>query len=256
MRNNLVRVIGVLLWKHGQIVQTEKFHVTNVIHDNPIHAIEAFDASDLDELALINISKDSSLNQNFSEEVYKLTRKLRIPLVAGGGIRNLDDCNRLLRAGADKLILNSLIFEDLSTTENLLKSLGASTFVASLDFMYLKNNSELRYLYNHQNQTKTKFSLNEVLQKIQKVGFGEIFFNNVLHDGSRIGYDTCGLKQIANLCNIPIVAFGGVANWNHLIEGIEAGADAVAFGNALHYVEMAPKLAKLHLLNNGYKIRT
>jgi cyclase len=91
--------------------------------------------------------------------------------------------------------------------------------------------------------------------RAENLGAGEIFFNSVDHDGARKGYDLVSLKAVCEAVSVPVIAFGGVFTWSHLVEGIEAGADAVAVANQLHYTEHSTRKAKRHLIQTGIAVR-
>ena len=254
--SRLVRVIGVLLWHHGRIVQTEKFQITNVIHDNPIHAVEAIDSVDLDELIVLNISRDESTREAFRESIQSYSDKLRIPLAAGGLIRSRSDALQLLKSGADKLVINSIFRENQKVVSELVSYFGSSTIVASIDISTSFGfTTEERFVYQHEQQSTGSSRLQDVLELVTQLRVGEVFFNNLKHDGSRMGYDLKGIRQVVKNLNIPVIAFGGVSTWQHLVDALNLGVDAVAFGNALHYIEMAPKKAKLYLQSQGFLVR-
>lgn len=252
----MTRVIGVLLWLHGRIVQTEHFQVTNTIHENPIHAVEAIEAEDLDELAIINITRSLSSKEPFVNHIRDLTKVLRIPVIAGGQVSYLSDFKQLLRAGADKIMCNTAVIDQPDLIETAVENYGSSTIVGSID---LSNTLSKKIgdstIYCNRSREPIPFTLDSWLYRTGELGVGEIFFNSVRHDGARIGYDLKGLQYVTERSNAPVIAFGGVGDWSHLVEGIEVGAGAVAFGNALHYVEMAPRKAKLFLKKSGYEVR-
>ena len=252
----MIRLVGVLLWVNGRIVQTENFHVTNTIHEHPIHAVEAIEAEDLDELAIINITGDVSSKEPFVNHIRDLARGLRIPLIAGGQISNVSDFKQLLNVGADKIICNTAVIDDPALVETAVETYGSATVVASVDLSAtLAEKIGNSRIYHNRLRKPISFTLDSWLHRQKELGIGEIFFNNVEHDGARIGYDLKGLQHVIENSNSPVIAFGGVGDWSHLAEGADIGAGAVAFGNALHYVETAPRKAKLFLKRNGYAVR-
>jgi cyclase len=252
----LIRVIGVLLWQDGQIVQTEKFRVTNKIHDKPIHAIEAIESTDLDELALINISKNPEMKAEFLKDIAHLTKILRIPITCGGFINSIEDCEAMLKVGADKLMLNTSIIDSTNFVQESVKRYGSSTIIASVDIVSHDNKpSNSSKVFNNKTNTSIPLTLSEWLKKVHELEVGEIFFNNIDHDGARVGYDLSALDYLVRESDLPIIAFGGVSEWDHLIQAINLGVSAVAFGNALHYIEMAPRKAKKFLQDSGVVVR-
>jgi len=253
---NLVRVVGVLLWHNGEIVQTENFGITNRIHHDPIHAVEVIESSDLDELAIINITKNVASKKAFHADISQLTKVLRIPLICGGLIESIEDCNSLLRNGADKLMINTALIRSPDFVTEAVRQFGSSTMVASIDLASsAHSNFGQVKIFENRSGVASKLCLDELLNLVRTLKVGEIFFNNVRHDGARIGYDLEGLRYVFARTDVPVIAFGGVSNWRHLVEAIDIGISAVAFGNALHYIETAPRKAKKFLRSQGKEVR-
>ena len=253
----IIRVIGVLLWHKGRIVQTERFSITNTIHHDPIHALEAIEMTDLDELIIINISNDQQTKMSFAKSISLYSKKLRIPLSVGGMLESVNDASLYLESGADKLVINRIFRNNPDVVSELVSNFGSSTVVASIDVGYGTEHkgSTKRQIYSHESKRVLPDTLESALKRGQMLQIGEYLFNNVCHDGSREGYDLAGLKNMVQLSEVPVIAFGGVSQWSHLVDALELGVDAVAFGNALHYIEMAPRKAKQFLIDRGYNIR-
>ena len=247
------RLIAVIIIRDGQVVQSEKFKHTNVIHYDAFHAVEAFNNWSVDEILLLNVSKNHSSQKKFLEIVKHVSKTCFVPLAVGGYIDSVAYGSSLIFSGADKLVINTLWKSDIETVRSLSGRFGRQCIVASIDVKM--NNQNLKEV--HVNRGEVNIGRNAVqwAEFCEKNGAGEIFFNNIDHDGNRKGYDTETISKISKKVKIPIIAFGGVFSWKHMLEGLNAGADAVAAANIFHYKEMATKQAKRYLLKHNIKIR-
>ena len=135
---------------------------------------------------------------------------------------------------------------------NLSSRFGKQSIVGSMD---VKKTNEKTHAWIDRGTKNTLIVAKAWAKKIEGLGAGEIFFNSIDHDGARKGYDTDTLRLICKTVSIPVIAFGGVFNWRHLIEGFEYGADAVAVANQLHYTEHSARKAKKFLVENGINVR-
>lgn len=248
------RLIGVLVWKNGSIVQSEKFLHPNVIHSDPLFAIESFRSDDLDELVILNVSREESSVSNFLVDLERITRKVRIPVAAGGFIKSTNIAHKFLECGADKLIVNTAIVESPDLIIDLSLKYGSSTIVASVDVRE-ERFSNVPKVYINRGKFETSYNLSDWLELVEGLKVGEILFNSINHDGARKGYDLRSLAYIARNTSLPLIGFGGVSNWIHLAEGLRVGCSGVAFANALYYLEFAPRKAKKYLMEEGFNMR-
>ena len=247
------RLIAVIIWREGQVVQSVKFQHTNIIHQDAFYAVEAFNSWNVDEIIFLNVSKSKSTQNDFLKTIEKVSKTCFVPLSAGGFIDSVEYGSSLINLGADKLVLNTAWKTNIAVVKSLIVKFGSQCIVASVDVKKNKNNKKEICI------ERGKLNINEDPLSWAKYceanGAGEIFFNNIDHDGNREGYDIEMIKKISKNIKIPLIAFGGVLEWSHLLEGIKAGADAVAAANIFHYKEMAVNLAKNFLMKNNIKVR-
>lgn len=246
------RLIAVLILREGQVVQSVRFKHTNVIHYDPVHAVEAFNKWAVDEIAVLNVTRNSNSIDEFAEAVSKISRHCFVPLSAGGWIENEEYATKLLRSGADKLILNTAFANDPSLVNALAAKHGRQCIIASMD---VKSNEGRQTVHIDRGRKDTGMSPVEWAKRVVDNGAGEIFFNSIDHDGARKGYDLETLTEICRAVPIPVIAFGGVFSWDHLVAGITAGAEAVAAANIFHYSEQATRKAKAFLAESGVMVR-
>ena len=246
------RLIAVLILNGSNVVQSVRFKHTNAIHYNAIHAVDCFNKWSVDEIAIINVSRNSESKHDFLDIIKNICKRCFVPVTAGGWITETEYARKLFYNGADKIILNTAFFENPDMCSNLAKSFGTQSIMASMDVKLSGSETSVWVDRGSKN-----ININPVVWAKQLVsnGAGEIFFNSIDHDGARRGYNLDILNQVCNSVKVPVIAFGGVFNWSHLIEGLGAGADAVALANQLHYTEHSAKKAKKYLRDNGISVR-
>lgn len=248
------RLIAVLILRDGQVVQSIKFKHTNVIHYDPVHAMEAFNKWSVDEIVLLNVSRNIESRDSFAESVAQVSRHCFVPLSVGGWITDATYARQLLNNGADKLVMNSAFADGQDLVQTLSRRYGKQCIVASIDVK--RDETGIPKVAVDRGSRLLEETPVAWAKQVQALGAGEIFFNSVDHDGARKGYDIETLKGIAEAVDVPVIAFGGVFTWSHLLAGIEAGADAVAAANIFHYTEQATRKAKSFLANAGVPVRS
>lgn len=247
------RLIAVLILRDGQVVQSVRFKHTNVIHYDPVHAVECFNKWAVDEIVMLNVSPSSESRQGFLDAVGRISGECFVPLAAGGWITDADYARSLLSNGADKLVVNTLLADDPDLVTTLSRRFGSQCIVASMDVKRGADGEPEVVVDRARRVTGSRPVA--WAQRAEALGAGEIFFNSVDHDGARHGYDLATLAEVCKAVNVPVIAFGGVFNWHHLVEGLAAGADAVAVANQFHYTEHSTRKAKRHLVNLGVAVR-
>jgi len=247
------RLIAVLIVLDGQVVQSVRFKHTNVIHYDPIHAIEAFNKWAVDEIVVLNVARKADDRDAFAEKVADISRICFVPLSVGGWITDEGYADLLLRSGADKLVVNTALHSQPELVAALSRRYGKQCVVASMDVM--RGGSEFPTVRVDRGRVDTGVSAFEWAARAVELGAGEILFNSIDHDGARKGYDVETLKTIARSVDVPVIAFGGVLTWDHLLGGLDAGADAVAVANQFHYTEQSTKKAKAYLARKNVTVR-
>ena len=248
------RLIAVIIVRDGQVVQSIRFKHTNVIHSDARHAVEVFSNWSIDEIVMLNVSRDINSKQQFLEVVDAASKYCFVPLSIGGWIQEEDYAKRLLRSGADKLVLNTAFIDFPDLVRKLSRLYGKQCIVASMD---VKRSDENHIcVFVDRGRRNTGISPVEHAESAVDLGAGEIFFNSIDHDGARKGYDIETLKSIISAVDVPVIAFGGVLDWGHFIEGAKVGAAAVAAANIFHYKEQSTIFAKTAMKNAGISVRS
>ncbi|MCP3941153.1 MAG: imidazole glycerol phosphate synthase subunit HisF [Desulfobacteraceae bacterium] len=248
------RLIAVILLRNGQVVQSVKFKHTNIIHYDPVHAIESFNRWAVDEIVLLNVSRDVSTKDFFVDIVKRLSKECFVPMTAGGWINDIAYARALLANGADKIIVNTDAYRNPDLISILANKFGRQCVVVSIDAK--QNSSGESFVVIDRGSDIQQVKVGDWAQKAEQKGAGELFINSLDHDGNRKGYHIPLIRQISSLVSIPVVAMGGVFHWQDLVDGIQrAKADAVAAANIFHYTEHSTKKAKQYLAEVGLNVR-
>ncbi len=247
------RLIPVLIIRDGQVVQSIRFKHTNVIHYDPVHAVECFNRWAVDELVILNVSKSRDSAEKFIQIIQHISKECFVPLTVGGWITSKAYAIDLLHSGADKLVVNTILKDDSKTVRSLSAHLGKQCIVASIDIKQIEEGKQTVMVNRGTRDIKTN-PVDWALQA-QELGAGELFINSIDHDGNRKGYNLQIFKQIIDAVSIPVIVMGGVLHWSHLIEGFNIGADAAAAANIFHYTEQSTRRAKKSIEKAGIPIR-
>ena len=248
------RLIPVLVLRDGLVVQSIQFKHTNVIHWKPITAVDFFNRWAVDEIVILDVSKNQKQRQKFYEVVSGLSSKCFVPLTVGGWVDSIEEVRKLLRLGADKVTVNTEAVRRPALISECAGVFGSQCIVASID---VKNHGNNEYeVFIDRGSEPTGLLPLQWARQVEELGAGEIFLNCIERDGFRQGYDLALLRSVVQAVHIPVIAMGGVLTWQHLVDGIkEGGADAVAAANIFHYTEHSTKKAKDYLRQAGIDVR-
>jgi len=158
-----------------------------------------------------------------------------------------------LRSGADKLVVNTILADDPPLVSRLAMRYGRQCIVASMDVK--RDESGTPGIVVDRGSRRIDATPEAWACKAVEFGAGEIFFNSVDHDGARKGYDLESIRKVCDVVSVPVIAFGGVFTWDHLVQGFDAGTSAVAVANLFHYTEQSTRKAKSHLARAGVLVR-
>jgi cyclase len=248
------RLIPVLILKDAMVVQSVQFKHTNVIHWKPLTAVDFFNQWAVDEIIILDVTRNTNKRQKFMDVVLGLSNKCFVPLSVGGWVDSNEEVLKLLRLGADKVVINTEAFRRPELISECAATVGNQCIVSSID---VKAHPDGNYeVYIDRGREPTGQNPFEWAKKAQIMGAGEIFLNCINRDGFRQGYDLKLLKGVSQAVEIPVIAMGGVLTWDHLVDGVKIGeADAVAAANIFHYTEHATKKAKKFMRNAGIDVR-
>jgi imidazole glycerol-phosphate synthase subunit HisF len=246
------RLIPIIIVKDELIVQS--FNFKRFLPIGKIKtAIDFFVNWDVDEIIILDIDATKQGRCPQLDVIKRASRECFIPLTVGGGIRSVNDIKDVLRAGADKISINSYAVENPKFITDAAVRFGNQCITVSIDTMKVSNDYNV-FIRNGKIDTGIKAS--DWAKKLEHLGAGEILINSIERDGSREGYDLELLNLISSNVNIPVVACGGVGNMRHLASGITEGhCQAVAAANIFQHTEHSTIAAKAMMNKLGAKVR-
>jgi len=246
------RLIASLLLRDGLIVQSFGFDRFLPI-GRPRFAIENVVKWDVDEIILLDMSATPEGRCVDDQVLEMLSQYCYVPLTVGGGIKSVTDVRRIIRAGADKVSLNShaLAYPQLIT--ETADVFGSQSVVVSID---CRKQSDGSYqVYSNSGKRASGKTVVEWARECEYLGGGEIYLNSIDRDGHRQGYDTELIEIVSDAVDVPVIACGGVGTFGHFAPGITAGASAVAAANIFQHIEHSTILAKAHMVKAGIDVR-
>lgn len=247
------RLIPSLLVRDGRIVQSICFNHTNVI-GNVITAVDFFNGWACDEILILDVSRNRSGRDEFIAILDGLSERCFVPLTVGGWIEDLGEIERLLQHGADKVVINTYAFRHPEFITDAARKFGNQCIVASIDAKL--NDAGQHEVFVDRGREATGTIASDWARKAESMGAGEILITSIDQDGMRKGYDLDLIVAVTRAVSVPVIAFGGVGHWNHLVEGIQIGhADAVSAGNIFHFTEHSTKKAKEFMRDAGVPVR-
>jgi cyclase len=248
-----VRMIPTLLYKDFGLVKGVGFDSWRRV-GTALPAIKVYNTRQVDELILLDIAATPQGRTIDFEEVDQLADECFMPLTVGGGIRTVEDIRRLLRAGADKVAINSSAVDHPSLISEAASRFGSQCIVVSID--YIRELDGKCAVTTHSGKRKTDRTPVEWARDVAALGAGEILLTSVERDGTMQGYDTEMLRAVTEAVDIPVIASGGAGTYEHMAAAIlEGGASAIAAASIFHFTESTPLEAKRFLREKGIPVR-
>lgn len=223
------RIIPCLDVKDGRVVKGIEFVALRDIGD-PVEIAKYYDASGADELVFLDITASSERRQTMLDVVSAVARKVFIPLTVGGGIRSLEDISSLLKAGADKVSLNTLAVESPDLIKRAAERFGSQCIVIAIDVRYEDGDY---FVYTYGGKNKTTLTAIEWAKQVEHLGAGELLVTSMNQDGKQNGYDLTILERLRQAVDIPIIASGGAGTAMHVVEALQK-VDAALLASILH----------------------
>jgi cyclase len=246
------RIIPCLDVKDGRVVKGTQFVELRDAGD-PVENAVVYDQQGADEIAFLDITASYEKRNILLDVVRRTAEAIFIPLTVGGGIRRLEDIRRLLKAGADKVSVNTAAVRDPHFVERASKRFGSQCIVVAVD---AKRRGEGWEVYTHGGRTPTGIDAVSWAKRMEEMGAGEILLTSMDRDGTKDGYDLALTRTIAEGVSIPVIASGGVGTLEHLYEGLALGkASAVLAASIFHYREFSIAQVKAYLRDRGVTVR-
>ncbi len=246
------RIIPCLDVKNGRVVKGMSF-VNLVDAGDPVESAMQYDKQGADELVFLDITASSDSRNITIDMVEKVANSIFIPFTVGGGIRSVEDFNVLLRAGADKVSVNSAAVHHPELISEAAYKFGSQCVVAAID---AKRNGDSWEVYVNGGRTPVGMDAIEWAVKCEKLGAGEILLTSMDEDGQKKGYDIALTRAVSEKVNIPVIASGGAGALEHFYDAFTEGkADAVLAASLFHFGEIPIPELKKYLNKKGIPVR-
>ena len=246
------RIIPCLDVKSGRVVKGTQFVELKDAGD-PVENAKAYDQQGADEIAFLDITASYEKRDILIDIVRRTAEEIFIPLTVGGGVRTLEDIRKLLKAGADKVSINTAAVKDPQFVSRASKRFGSQCIVIAID---AKRKAEGWEVYTHGGRVPTGIDAVLWAKQMEEMGAGEILLTSMDRDGTKDGYDIPLTRTISELVGIPVIASGGVGTLEHFYEGLADGkASAVLAASIFHYREYSVFEVKSYLKEKGVTVR-
>jgi imidazole glycerol-phosphate synthase subunit HisF len=248
------RIIFTLLYQDGNFMLSRNFRLQRVGDIKWLEKNYDFSqiAFSIDELIILDVSRGEKDKDKFSEHVKELNKICFVPIAAGGGVNSIDDALQLFKSGADKIVINSSLYNKSNFTEEIIKNFGKQSLIASIDVIQNKKNYDVM-IDNGTN--KINIDLSSWLERVIAMSVGEIYLNSIDKDGTGQGYLFDLLEFLPNEIPLPIIMAGGAGNEKHLIEGLKhPKIDAVATAHLFNFIGSGLRLARESIIDDGFNL--
>jgi cyclase len=248
-----VRIIPCLDVTDGRVVKGVNF--TNLVDaGDPVEMARLYGAEGADELTFLDISASSSGRETTLDIVRRTAEQVFIPLTVGGGIRSVDDVDRLLRAGADKISINTSAIARPELIAEIADRFGSQVLVLSVDARRARTDSGFE-VTTHGGREGTEIDALAWVERACALGVGEILLNSMDADGTRAGYDIGMISAVRAVSKVPLIASGGAGTLEDFAAALDAGADALLAASVFHFGIHRIKDVKSYLNAHNYPVR-
>ncbi|MEU8002747.1 imidazole glycerol phosphate synthase subunit HisF [Catellatospora sp. NPDC049111] len=248
-----VRVIPCLDVDAGRVVKGVNFVDLRDAGD-PVELASAYDAAGADEITFLDVSASFEGRGTMLEVVRRTAETVFIPLTVGGGVRSVEDVDVLLRAGADKVGVNTAAIHRPELITEIARRFGSQVLVLSLDVRRLKDGGGFE-VTTHGGRKSAGLDAIEWARRVADLGAGEILLNSMDADGTKEGFDLELIKEVRAVVDIPVIASGGAGKAAHFPPAVDAGADAVLAASVFHFGDVTIGEVKTALRGAGHPVR-
>jgi imidazole glycerol-phosphate synthase subunit HisF len=245
------RIIPCLDVKNGRVVKGINFVDLKDAGD-PVEQAKIYSDGGADEICFLDITASNENRDTIYEVVKETSKKCFVPLTVGGGVRSVNDINKLLNCGADKVSINTAAVQNSDVIIESSKKFGSQCIVVAID---AKKNEKGWEIFTHGGRISTGIDAIEFALKMENYGAGELLVTSMDKDGTQLGYDLDLISKISSNVNIPVIASGGVGNLDHLVDGVKSGASAVLAASIFHYGTYSVNEAKQYLASKDIPVR-
>lgn len=246
-----IRIIPCLDVTEGRVVKGVNF-INLVDAGDPTELAQSYNNEGADELTFLDISASSAGRETTIEMVKRTAEQVFIPLTVGGGIRTVDDVDRLLRAGADKVSINTAAINRPDLISEIANKFGSQVLVLSVDARRANGSYEVT---THGGRESAGIAAIDWIKRACDLGVGEILLNSMDADGTRAGYDIEMISDVRAICQVPLIASGGAGKLDDFAAALDAGADALLAASVFHFGTFRISDVKNYLKQRGYNVR-
>ena len=249
------RIIPCLDVKNGRVVKGINFVDLRDAGD-PVEQARIYDAAGADELVFLDITATHEARQTVMEMARAVADQVFIPFTVGGGIRTVDDMRDILRAGADKISINSAAVRDPQLITRGAREFGSQAIVVAIDARQIPGSVKRWEVFIRGGREATGLDAVAWAAEVEERGAGEILLTSMDGDGTQAGYDIPLTRAISDAANIPVIASGGAGKLVHFGEALTGGgADAALAASLFHYRQLTIAQVKQYLLDQGVEVR-
>lgn len=249
------RVIPCLDVDNGRVVKGVRFVDIRDAGD-PVEVAKRYDEQGADEVTFLDITASSDDRATMVHVVERVADQVFIPLTVGGGVRSVGDIRTMLKAGADKVSINTAAVRDPALVVEAGERFGAQCIVVAIDAKRTAAEPASWEVYTHGGRRATRLDAVEWASRMASSGAGEILLTSMDRDGTRDGFDTALTRAVSDAVPVPVIASGGVGTLDHLADGIiEGHADAVLAASIFHFGEFTVEQAKRRMAERGIEVR-
>lgn len=248
------RLIFTLLFANGHYMLSRNFRLQKVGDIQWLNKHYNFEtiAFSIDELIVLDVSRQKGGLEHFCRNLKELCKQCFVPIAAGGGIRSVKDVDQLLRSGADKIVVNTVLCTDPLLVKELVSTYGSQCIIGSID---LKRQGEHWKAFINNGSEEVDLPVGEYIRQISALGIGEIYLNSMDRDGTGQGYLMEMLEEVDISIRTPIILAGGAGNYLHFLEGLsQRNVDAVATAHLFNFVSDGLPRARELLLERNVKL--
>jgi cyclase len=248
------RIIPCLDVTNGRVVKGVKFQELRDAGD-PVESAKAYDAQGADELVFLDITASSDGRGIMHDVVARTAAQCFMPLTVGGGLRSIEDIERMLKAGADKVSLNTSAIKDPQLIAAASNRFGAQCIVVAIDARREPDGQSWR-VFTHGGRNPTELDAIGWAQQAVELGAGEILLTSMDRDGTKIGYDCALTRGVSDAVSVPVIASGGAGELSHFADAIiEGHASAVLAASLFHFGTLTMSQVKDHLATRNIPVR-
>ena len=244
------RVIPCLLLHNKGLVKTVNFKNPKYVGD-PLNAVKIFNEKEVDELIFLDIDATSEKHEPNYALIEKLANECRMPLCYGGGIKSVKQAQKIIQLGVEKIAISSIIFENFEIINEMAAVIGRQSIVIVID---VKKSFFGKYeVYTHNGKKKTRERLDVILEKLEKIGIGELVINSIDCDGKMEGYDLILTDYVRKLISCPLTILGGASSQDNILELIEKYKTIGAAAGSLFVFKGKYRAVLINYLDTKYR---